>query len=496
MIAGKAMATAVDVAGSGTAAGRWRNVGELVLEAASRHGTKLAFRMRRGYRLRSFTFDEVGRLAMRTGAFLVQRGLVPGDRVAVRSPNLPEYALLYFGAWLAGLVVVPIDVRTGPEVESRFLKAASPKLGFRSSMLPGTFPDTVPETLNLEDLFELVADASPDWRPPTIDPDHLAEICFTSGTTGVPKGVMLTHANLLAEIEGLQKAFPLDPDYRALSLLPLSHVYEQVVDLLLAFSSGVRMTYLPRVNPAVLLRVLQEERNTCFVLVPDLLRMLLNGIQTQAAARGGLRRWQLALRWSRRLPFPIRRLLFLQIHRALGGSVIFIGCASAPLDQKLAATWESMGIRIVEGYGLSEIAGAASLNTWTESRPGSVGRPMPGIAVRIAPDGEIQVQGPTVMKGYLDLPELTARSFTPDGWFRTGDVGRLDADGFLYVVGREAFKIVLADGRKAYPEDIERVLNAHPLVRESCVVPIAGPRGETVHAVLLTANPNQAPAIV
>lgn len=496
MNASKRMTVAFDVAGNGTDVSRWGNVGELVLETAARHESRIAFRMRHGYRLRSYTFADVGRLALRTGAYLAQRGLVPGDRIAVRSPNLPEYAILYFGAWLAGLVVVPIDMRTGPEVESRFLQTAAPKLGFRSSTLPGTFPDTVPETLNLESLFELVTDANRDWRPPAIAPSDLAEICFTSGTTGVPKGVMLTHANLLAEVEGLQKAFPLDPDYRALSLLPLSHVYEQVVDLLLAFNSGVRMTYLPRINPAVLLRVLREERITCFVLVPELLRMLLNGIETQAAARGGLRRWQLMLRFGGRLPFPMRRLLFQQIHRALGGSVIFIACASAPLDQKLAATWESMGIRIVEGYGLSEIAGAASLNTWTQSRPGSVGRAMPGIAVRIAPDGEIQVNGPTVMQGYLDLPELTARSFTPDGWFRTGDVGRLDADGFLYVIGREAFKIVLADGRKAYPEDIERALNAHPLVRESCVVPLAGPRGETVHAVLLTAHGDQASAIV
>jgi long-chain acyl-CoA synthetase len=496
MIAGKPMAAADDVAGNGSDESPWRNLGELVLEAASRHGTKVAFRMRRGYRLRSFTFEEVGRLALRTGAFLVQQGLVPGDRVAIRSPNLPEYAVLYFGAWLAGLVVVPIDMRTGPEVESRFLKAASPKLGFRSSMLPGTYPDTVPQTLNLEDLLELVSDANPAWRPPAIDPGHLAEICFTSGTTGVPKGVMLTHANLVAQIEGLQKAFPLEPDYRALSLLPLSHVYEQVVDLLLAFSSGVRMTYLPRINPAALLRALQEERITCFVLVPELLRMVLNGIETQAAATGGSRHWQLALRFGGRLPFPLRRLLFRQVHRALGGSVIFIGCASAPLDHKLATTWERMGIRIVEGYGLSEIAGAASLNTWTRSRRGSVGRPMPGIAVRIASDGEIQVQGPTVMKGYLEQPELTARSFTPDGWLRTGDVGRLDTAGFLYVVGREAFKIVLADGRKAYPEDVERALNAHPLVRESCVVPLAGSRGESVHAVLLTEHSDQATAIV
>lgn len=467
-----------------------------MLEAAASYGSRTAFRMRRGYRLQSFSYSEAGRLALLTGAYLSERGLVPGDCVAVRSPNLPQYAILYFGAWLAGVVVVPIDVRTGPEVEARFLEAARPRLGFRSGSLPGRFPDTVSETVALEELFDLVAGAKPDWRPPTVEPGQLAEICFTSGTTGVPKGVLLTHANLIAQIEGLQEAFPLDPDYRALSLLPLSHVYEQVVDLLLAFSSGVRMTYLPRINPAALLRALQEERITCFVLVPELLRMVLSGIEARAATRSGPRRWELALRLGGWLPYPLRRLLFRQVHRALGGSVIFIGCASAPLDQKLATTCERMGIRIVEGYGLSEIAGAASLNTWTRGRSGSVGRPIPGVALRIAADGEIQVQGPTVMQGYLGQPELTARSFTADGWFRTGDVGRLDADGYLYVSGREAFKIVLPDGRKVYPEDVERILNAHALVRESCVVSLAGPTGESVFAVLLTEDGDKAAAIV
>jgi len=472
-----------------------RNLGELVLHATASYGDAVAFQVRRGFRIERLTFADVGLRARQTAAWLVARGLRPGDRVVVWSPNMPEYAVLYFGAWLAGVVVVPIDVRTKQDVADRFVAAAQPSLALVARSIGVPFGESVRESFVLEDLFDMVAGADPEREMPDVGPSSLCEIAFTSGTTGVPKGVMLTHGNLIAEIEGLRVAFPLERSYRALSLLPLSHIFEQAINLLLAYTSGVRMTYVPRVNSLTILRTLQEDRITCFVLVPELLRMLLAGLERGARQRGRERAWEAAHRVAPYLPWALRRALFRDVHRALGGSLDFIGSGSAPLDLKLASTFERMGIHIYEGYGLTEVAGAATINGRRDRRVGSVGRAIPGVEITTADDGEILIRGPTVTSGYFANTELTARAFRGE-WFRTGDVGEVDGDGFLHISGREAFKIVLPDGRKVYPEDVEQALNSHPLVRESCVVGLPRPGGESVHAVLLTDHPERAGQIV
>jgi long-chain acyl-CoA synthetase len=472
-----------------------RNLGELVLTSASAYGDDVAFQIRRGFRLDRLTYRQVAQHARQVAGWLSSQGLAPGDRIVVWSPNMPEYALLYFGAWLAGIVVVPIDVRTRQEVLDRCVAASEPRLGFKSRFLTGTFADPVHTTFDLEELFDLVQRTPPLESLPQVGPEHLCEIAFTSGTTGVPKGVMLTHGNLLAEVEALRVAFPLRRSYRALSLLPLSHALEQVIDLLLAYSFGVRVTYLQRINPATIARTLREERITCLILVPQLLRLLLTGLERRARAEGKGPQWDLAHRVAGWLPFTLRRLLFRSVHQALGGHLTFFGSGGAPLDLNVAEAWERMGIQVFEGYGLTETSAASTINTWSAQRLGSVGKSIPGVELKIADDGEILIRGQTVTTGYFRDPDLTRESFTDD-WFHSSDVGSIDADGFLHIVGREAFKIVLPDGRNVYPEDVERALNLHPLVRESCVVAIDQDGGAHVHAVMLTPAPERAADIV
>ena len=472
-----------------------RNLGQVVLQAAEAYRGDIAFQIRRGYRVERLTFEQVGAQARQLAGWLLRQGLSQGDRLVVHSPNMPEYALLFFGAWLAGLIVVPLDVRTQPEVVKRFVEAARPCLGFTSRHLGTEFGAPVQQTYILEDLLQLLDGTAPLEPPPTVGPDDWSEIVFTSGTTGMPKGVILTHGNWLAELTALAAAFPLRRGYRALSVLPLSHVLEQSINLLLAYSSGVRMIYLPRVNGATISRALREDQITCFALVPELLRLLLAGLERQVRRAGQWRRWQIAHHLAGYLPFRLRRLLFFPVHRALGGHLQFVGCGGAPLDCKLAEAWERLGVRVFEGYGLTESTGAATINAWEAQRLGSAGRPLPAVELRLAPDGEILLRGPTITPGYLDRPDLTEQTIE-NGWLHTGDVGYLDTDGFLHVSGRKAFRIVLADGRNVYPEDIERALNEHPLVKESCVVGRSTERGEVVHAVLLTDAPGQAREIV
>ncbi|MGH2588397.1 MAG: AMP-dependent synthetase/ligase [Dehalococcoidia bacterium] len=472
-----------------------RNLGELVLEASRSFPNDVAFQVRRGFRLERVTFRQAAESARRVAGFLDARGLAPGDRIAVWSPNMPEYAVLYFGAWLAGIVVVPIDVRTQPDVVQRFVAAARPRLGFMSQHLEGAFGSPVEDTLTLEDLFDRIAEAPPPSKLPEVRPDALCEVAFTSGTTGVPKGVLLTHGNFLAEIAALRTVFPLDRGERAVSVLPLSHAFEQLIGLLLAYTSGARVTYVPRLNAATLGRTLREDQITAAVVVPEMLRLMLTRIERRVRQEGNWGRWQFAHRVAGRLPFFLRRLLFRPVHRELGGHLRFFGCGGAPLDARLAQAWERMGVHIFEGYGLTETSAAATINTRSAHRLGTAGRPIPGVELRIAADGEVLIRGGSVTVGYLDNPDLTVRSFA-DGWFRTGDVGTIDADGFLRVTGRMAFKIVLPDGRNVYPEDVERALNEHPLVKDSCVVGIERDGGETVHAALLTDAADRAGEIV
>lgn len=472
-----------------------QSLGQLVLATARMFQDDVALKARRGQDVQSLTFAQVGDYAQKLAAWLSDEGLDKGSRVAVWAPNMPEYAVLYFGCWLAGCVVVPVDVRSRPEVVQRFVEAAEVRLAFKSRQVEGSFGPALTAVFDLENLLPLLDPVTSRLPAVTVQPGDLCEIAFTSGTTGAPKGVMLTHDNLMAELEGLQQAFPLKRSYRTLSVLPLSHSLEQVINLLLAFSFGVPLTYVPRLSPETLMRAMREDRITCFIAVPELLRLMLTGIERQVKRRGAWRRWQLAHRVAPRLPFWARRLLFRDIHRALGGHLLFLGSGGAPLDAKLATAWERMGIHILEGYGLTETTAAATINNWTDKRLGTVGKPIPGVEVRIADGGEILIRGRTVTPGYLNNPELTARMIT-DGWLHTGDIGFLDDDGFLHISGRDAFKIVLADGHNVYPEDIEQALNRHPLVRESCVVGVEGAHGAMVHAVLLTETPDRAREVV
>ncbi len=470
-------------------------LGEMLLAASVRYGDDVAFQIRRHLRYERITYARAANLARGVAAWLAAKGLAPGDRVAAQSANMPEYALLYFGAWLAGLVVVPIDVRTRPEVVARLVMASGARLGFRSAAVSPGFGGSI-ETYLLEDLIAMAGSCEPLREHPGIASDALAVIAYTSGTTGAPKGVMLTHANLLAEVAGLGQAYPLERGLVALSVLPLSHIYELTVTFLHGYASGLRVTYVPRVNAATIVRAMAEARVEALVVVPELLRLMLRGIERRVKREGLEARWSLGHGLAPFLPFALRRQLFAPVLGALGGRLDFVGVGGAPLDIPVARAWERMGVHVFEGYGLTESSGGATINARGRQRLGSAGRPMPGVALRLGEESEILIGGPTVTRGYYGDAERSAAALH-EGWLRTGDVGRLDSGGFLYVTGRTAFRIVLPDGRKVYPEDVERELNADPAVRDSCVLGARDDRRrERVHAALLLDDPGSADAIV
>ena len=329
-----------------------------------------------------------------------------------------------------------------------------------------------------------------------MDHGDIAEIAFTSGTTGAPKGVMLTHGNFLSNIEALTQTFPFKKDYRALSILPLSHAFEQVVDFLALFKVGIKVTYLERINRLTLIKALRKNKITSVALVPQVLSLLISGIETQVEKEGKQKIWSFLNNLACNLPFFARRLLFRSVLNKMGPNLLFFGCGSAPLNLKLAQKWENLGIEIFEGYGATETTSVLTINTPFYKKLGSVGKPLPGITIRIDDrTQEILAKGPNISSGYFEDKEKTKSAFE-NGWYHTGDVGELDQNGFLYITGREAFRIVLPNGQKVYPEDIEKKLNAHPLVTESCIIGVKNEEGEKVHAAVITKEPEKLSEII
>ncbi|OGY23846.1 MAG: hypothetical protein A2126_00500, partial [Candidatus Woykebacteria bacterium GWB1_45_5] len=468
---------------------RYQNLGEFLKHIYDTFPDSTALETKKLFRLERYTYKDLGDCGRRVAALLKDAGVQKGDRVLIWTPNLPEWVVVYFGALFLGAVVVPVDPSTSSETISKFVKSTSPRIIFRSKFLGGNLNGLVEKEIFLEELDEVLIKFEPlDWKDNKVGFYDVAEIVFTSGTTSEPKGVILTHKNLLANLESLLQMFPGKNYYRFLSILPLSHMYEQMVGLLGPLSVGARITYLPRLNSLTVARTVRESGITAFIAVPQVLNLLLNSIERKVKEMHFGWWWDFALTISPTLPFMwIRRLLFYPIHRFFGGRLEFIAVGGAPLNYSLARTWELLGVKILQGYGTTEASPLISLNTLEERRLDSVGKLVPGVEVKIEPNGEITVRGENITQGYWQNEEATKKSFA-DGWYKTGDIGYLDNEGFLYIKGREKFMIVLPDGKNVYPEDIEKKLNNHPAIKESTIVGLKKEGEESVHAVLILKN--------
>jgi long-chain acyl-CoA synthetase len=369
-----------------------------------------------------------------------------------------------------------------------------PKLAFTSRLTPKDEVDLGVPEISFEEL-EAAIQGLP--RPEHVDiaPDDLAEIMFTSGTTGDAKGVLLTHRNLLANLESVQQVIPGSTSFRMLSLLPLSHMFEQTGSLFSGLGCGASITFVTSRQPALLLKQMQERKITMMLLVPQALDLFMKGIERQVVNQGKERIWSISLKLARRLPMALRRLLFHQVHARFGGHLEVVVSGGAALDQTLGEKWNLLGINVLQGYGATEASPVISCHAMTDARFDSVGRPLPGVDVRIADDGEIQVRGANVTQGYWNAPEPTAAAFAGE-WYKTGDIGFLDEAGYLHIRGRIKEMIVLANGQNVFPEDIEAVLKNDPALTDATVVGLRQGQDTQVHAVFLLEQPARASEIV
>jgi long-chain acyl-CoA synthetase len=308
--------------------------------------------------------------------------------------------------------------------------------------------------------------------------EEVAVIVYTSGTTGRPKGVMLTFGNLLFQVQSFQRQFEPAPGERYLSILPLHHLFELAGGFLGVLYSGGTVCYTVSLYPQDIAQCLRQRQITAMLAVPLFLTLLQHNIERQMHRQSWAGRlaygWAMGL--ASRMPWRGgRRALFFPLHRQFGGKLRMFICGGAPLEATVAQFFDRLGVLVLQGYGLTESSPVISVNTVRANRPGSVGRPLAGIEVRIdAQDseeaGEILTRGPHVMQGYHHQPELTRAVLDADGWLHTGDLGRLDQEGFLYVTGRLKNLIVLGGGKKVQPEEVEAVLGRATTVHEVCVV--------------------------
>ena len=426
-------------------------------------------------------------------------GIGSGDRVAILSENRPEWTMADFASLLLGAVTVPIYATLTPEQIAYVLRDAGVRVLFVSSAaqlrkILAVVDQSPVERIVIMDsaeaphaisMMDLMADVGPDRDEEleatgrTIVPDDLATIIYTSGTTGTPKGVMLTHGNMASNLVSL-KGFEIKPNQVSLSFLPLSHVTARHVDYAMLYN-GVTLAYVPFMEH--LPQALLEVRPTIFVGVPRVYEKIHSQVdrQTEALPKNLIYRWALSVGQDHRVEVLAgktpqsrhwklaNRLVFSKIRAGVGGRAELFISGGAPLGRELAKWYADIGIRIHEGYGLTETSPVIAVNTPGAHKLGTVGKPLPNVEVRIAADGEILVRGPSVFKGYWKKPEETENAFV-DGWFKTGDIGNLDAEGFLSVTDRKKDLLKTSGGKFIAPQPIENSLKHHAFVAEAVVL--------------------------
>jgi len=503
---------------------------DLLFGAVDRFESAAAFRYHTGSGWSDISYTEALGTIWEVATALRALGIQRGDRAAILSENRPEWALADYGCLTAGVVDIPIYASLTPHQIAFILANCGARVLFLSDAeqlrkigqirqkcpalewvvvftpSPGIDDQAIPWT-------DFLARGEAERKGTTLErfraeaftarPDDTATILYTSGTTGDPKGVMLTHDNLHSNVLAALRAIPVGHEDSTLSFLPLSHVFQRMVDYLL-FSVGATIAYGRGIDSVA--EDLRAVRPTIVVSVPRLYEKVYARITDAGGLRGALVTWarKAGARWAdarlagrtpgflTALAYGIaRRLVFSKVYAGVGGRLKYFVSGGAPLSPEINRFFFSAGILILEGYGLTETSPVTNVNSALDFpknfRIGTVGKPVAGTEIRIASDGEILVRGPQVMKGYYNNPEATREAITEEGWFHTGDVGEIDADGFLRITDRKKDIIVTAGGKNVAPQPIENVLKQNRFVDQAVLL---GDRRKFISMLLVPAFAN------
>ncbi len=472
----------------------YKDLIDLFDTSVKRFPTRVAMRIERDGRKEQYTYEDVNELTLRAAGFFAKNGISANNRVILFSNNMPEWGMTYFGILKAGATAIPIDPASTVDEIAAFAKAGEAAAIVVSPKLAGENPDLnkALKAAGLEvavwtfdEVFEIQSETEEAKRnallPAKIHSNAIASLIFTSGTTGTPKAVMLSHKNFVNMISMLSSVLDMDITDGVLSVLPMHHTFEFSAGFLTPFSNGTQITYLNELTAEDLARTIENSHVTGLVGVPALWEMLHRRIKTRLREKGD---WIADLAdnviefnaWIRdNTPFNLGPIVFFPIHQGMGGQMRYLISGGSALSEKVQKDLHGLGFTVLEGYGLTE-----SSPVLTVARPGnkllrgSVGKPLPGVEVKIdSPDengvGEVLARGQNVMVGYYNNDKATDAVLT-DRWLKTGDLGRLDEDGNLFIVGRSKDVIIDSNGKNIYPDEIEDHYSKSAYIKEMSVV--------------------------
>ena len=472
-----------------------KTIPEIFFQTAEKFSQKPALLTKESGVYFSYTFEQVAKKVKIFSQTLLGLGIQKGEKVAILSENRPEWAIADFGIMSIGAITVPLHTTFNPKAISNVLNHSEAKAVVVASTdlllkillfqkeLPFLEKIIYVEKLN-DDLKkvsdkkilnwdDLVAQAEfKDFVPKNLNSEDVCTIIYTSGTTGNPKGVMLSHRNLLENVEAVKRAVPIKTSDLFLSFLPLSHVLERLAGYYVPLLTGASIAYAENIKK--LSQNLKETKPTILISVPRIFEKFYDVIQDKIASssvfKQNLFHWALKRKSSGFSHWLADHLIFKKIRNQLGGRLRLTVSGGASLNKKIAKFFLKIGILILEGYGLTETSPVISVNQENDFKFGTVGKTLDNIKVKISPEKEILIQGPSLMKGYYkDLTE-TQKAINKDNWFHTGDLGFIDQEGFLTVIGRKKEMLVTSGGKNIWPEVIEKEINHDPYVSQSMVI--------------------------
>ncbi len=471
---------------------------QLIVNAAESHRDKQAMQVI-GVEGTEYTFGEMLD-GIRSVAYRLEReGIAFGERVALIGENHPRWAIAYFGILYRGAVCVPVDPHGEIQTISNFLENSEAKMAFIGEDFINHFhqveenigrkiPAVVLQDSESANGFQKFSDWASTARPADFDsltppakPEDMAVLIYTSGTTGTPKGVPLTHGNIYYETQGCQEVMKISEDEVVLSVLPLFHVFAQVINLWVIASIGASVRYIKELAPAELTRAFETKEITLLTGVPRIWYLFHKKVFDGVAAQSFVVRWLfdklLKFNFFMRKTFNVNlgRKLFKKVHDGFGGNLAITISAGSRFDEKIAEDYYALGYTMIQGYGLTETCGAVASTRFENSSVGSVGTAVNYAEIKLGElndegAGEVLIRGKMVFSGYYKNPEATKDAFTADGWFKSGDLGKIDANGDLFIVGRSKDVIVLPNGKNIHPEDLEVHYSKTPYVEEICVL--------------------------
>lgn len=453
------------------------------------YGARTALSIKDGH-WNEVSYIELSRKAKDLSDYLIEKGIKRGDRMAILSESRPEWGAVFFASMRSGATLVPLDIKlTATELVS-ILSDAEPRILFISNDFSETAKALKTLIPSLEEIILLTQGTTDQFlyyerlKSKTTfegrdrDSDETALIIYTSGTTGNPKGVMTTFGNLVFQVQNFETLMNLGPKDTFLSILPLNHLLELTGGFLGVLHAGGRVCYCKSLYPQEIAAIMKEKKITYMIAVPMFLKMLKGSIEKEIRRLKGLDKilFGVFYKISEHIPSYLKRIMFHKIHVQFGGKLKGFIAGGAPLDLEVGRFFDRIGIPIYQGYGLTETSPVITVNWPGNNRLGSVGKPLSGIYVKILKsdesqeEGEILTKGPHVMKGYYKRVDLTSEAIDEQRWFHTGDLGKIDKEGFLYITGRIKNLIVLGGGKKVHPEEVEIALSQSEVIKEICIL--------------------------